>query len=162
MNGRKFFEAQQLQGSVSTAGQWEWWLTGNSTTGDTGAHASPVPTTPDHETGSGGYRNFNLIFSLSDVAAYDTGASDSTTEVAPETFASGETFYQHDAAVMRYTKGGLPPPSLQGAGGLNYQYIHRWDVEEHLSERYEQRGRNYPRESPRRGGSGFRTMGRPT
>ena len=128
---------QQLQGSVSTAGRWEWWQTGNLTLADTGAHASPIPITTENQTGLGGYRNFDILFTISaGVPAYDTGASDSVTEVAPETSSMGETFYQHDGAVMRYVKGS-GPLSLQGAGGADYVYTHSWDVEEHVSERYE-------------------------
>lgn len=132
----EWLQSQYYRGSITTAGLWENVSEGNSTTGDTGAHAFPVPFGPDVTAGGGGWEYFALIYNGSPVLPYDTTSSDFSTEMSPEKFEVTGTVYQHDGATINYVKGN-GAPSLQGAGGADNLYTHSWDIEEHFSERYE-------------------------
>lgn len=133
----EYLQSQYFRGSKTTAGLWEYIEEGNSDEDSDGVHAGPItPFGPDTQSGTDGYRDFAILFSLSGVAPYDTTSSDFSNVVSPEQFMKTPIIYQHDGEVVNYVKGD-GAPSLQGVGGTNGEYTHSWDIEEYFSERYE-------------------------
>lgn len=95
-------------------------VTGNTTTGDTGAHEFP---TPFSDSASLFYGHFGGTPFFPD---YE-GGSDTTTEISPDQITVTATTWRDESAVTRYQLGSLGL-ALQGAGGADNLSTLVWDI----------------------------------